>query len=168
VFGGSDEDEAPSEVTGDTVHAVNNKIIGESMVTGGVSRCETGAEFVARVGDWYLVGALDFSTTEVESESENPVTELEGTSSSEDESEMSEDKMSSETSEDGKSCEEEIHALLTIQDERIGQTKLLDSKIVKKDLLTRGHIDPHQLIADRCLSQYYEYMVSEWLRLRRA
>jgi len=130
----------------DTIHAVSKK-----MVTGGVSRGEHGAEFVARVRGLYLVSDLDCSTTEDErsSEGENPVTNLDSSSMDE-----------GETSSEGKS-----HEIVTIQDNGSGQTKCLNSKIVKEDILAKGHNDPHQVVAD---ARYNVFMVSEWLRLRRA
>jgi len=99
-----------------------------------------------------------------------PVREFEFTRSSEDESEISEDEMSSEMFEDEMSSEGESHEILTIQGNGSGQTKLLDSNIVKEDLLAKGHIDPHQVIADaRYIVSYTEvFIVSEWLRLLRA
>jgi len=123
---GVDSDTAVSKIRGDT---------------GGVSRGQTGAEFVASMRGMYRV------------------TDLEFTSSSEGESEMS-----SERSEDEMSSEGESHESLTIQGNVRGQTKQLESNIVKKDSLAKGYIEPNQVIAD---AQYNLFMVTEWLRLRR-
>jgi len=136
------ENESISVVGVDSDTAVS-KIMGESMVTRGVSRSETGAEFVARVGDMYQTGDLEF------------------TSSSEGESEMSEEEMPSERSEDvmpGEISEVEMsrekvrNEFLTYLGNVSGETKPLDSKIVLRDLWAKD-------------SQYILFMLTEWLRI---